>query len=62
MCGIFLFQFRFIFFIKSLYFYSTKRLDCLTLKRHNYFENQNNRNLTHSFAPSPLIFKLQQEV
>ena len=31
----------------------------LTLKR-NAFENQNNRKT--SFAPRPLIFKLQQEV
>ena len=28
-------------------------------KRHNSFQNQNNRKVTHSFA---LIFKLQQEV
>ena len=31
-----------------------------SLKRHNPFENQNNRKT--SFAPRPLIFKLQQEV
>ena len=34
----------------------------LTLYRHNFFQNQNNRKATHSFAPRPLIFKLQQEV
>ena len=34
----------------------------LTLKRHNSFQNENNRKATHSSAPRPLIFKLQQEV
>ena len=34
----------------------------LTLKRHNYFQNENKRKGTHSFAPGPLSFKLQQEV
>ena len=33
-----------------------------TLKRHNSFQNKNNRKATHSFAPRPLVFKLQQEV
>ena len=37
-------------------------MDSLTLKRHNSFQNYNNRKATHSFAPRPLIFKLQQEV
>ena len=37
-------------------------MDSLTLKRHNPFQNQNNKKATHSFALSPLIFKLQQEV
>ena len=37
-------------------------MDSLTLKRHNTFQNKNNRKATHSFAPRPLIFKLQQEV
>ena len=37
-------------------------MDSLTLKRHNSFQNQNNKKATHSFALSPLIFKLQQEV
>ena len=36
-------------------------MDSLTLKRHNYFRNENNKKATHSFAPRPLIFKLQQE-
>ena len=36
--------------------------ESLTLKRHNSFQNENNRKVTHSFAPRPLIFKLQQEV
>ena len=37
-------------------------MDSLTLKRHNYFQNKNNRKVTNQFAPRPLIFKLQQEV
>ena len=28
----------------------------------NFIQNKNNRKATHSFAPRPLIFKLQQEV
>ena len=36
-------------------------MDSLTLKRHNSFQNYNNRTTIHSFAPRPLIFKLQQE-
>ena len=42
--------------------FSTKSTDSLTLKRNNSFQNKNNRKGTHSFAPRPLIFKLQQEV
>ena len=37
-------------------------MDSLTLKCHNSFQNENNRKATHSFAPRPLIFRLQQEV
>ena len=37
-------------------------MDSLTLKLHNSFQNYNDRKATHSFAPRPLIFKLQQEV
>ena len=37
-------------------------MDSLTLKRHNSFQNKNNRKDAHGFAPRPLIFKLQQEV
>ena len=40
-----------------------KSMDSLTLRRHNSIQkNKNNRKATHSFAPRPLIFKLQQEV
>ena len=28
----------------------------------DFIQNENNRKATHSFAPKPLIFKLQQEV
>ena len=34
----------------------------LTLKRHNSFQNENNRKTTHSFDPRPPIFMLKQEV
>ena len=37
-------------------------MDSLTLKRHNAFQNENNRKATQSFAHRRLIFKLQQEV
>ena len=37
-------------------------MDSFTLKRHNSFQNLNNRKATHSFATRPLIFNLQQEV
>ena len=33
-----------------------------TLKRHNAYQNENNRKATHNFASRPLIIKLQQEV
>ena len=36
-------------------------MDSYTLK-HNSFQNENNKKATLSFAPRPLIFKLQQEV
>ena len=34
----------------------------LTLKRHNSFQNQNNRKAGHSFASRRQILKFQQEV
>ena len=37
-------------------------MDSLTLKRHNSFQNENNRKATYIFVSRPLIFKLQQEV
>ena len=37
-------------------------MDSLTLKCHNSFQNSNKRKAKHSFAPRPLIFKLQEEV
>ena len=49
-------------FYQSLYFCSTKSMNYLTLKRHNSFQNKNNKKATHSFALRPQIFKLQQEV
>ena len=59
--GILHHRFRFLFY-ESLYFCSTKGMDSLTLKRHNSFQNKNNRKATHSFVPRLLIFKLQQKV
>ena len=49
-------------FYLSLYFCSTKRMESLTLNRHNSFHYKNNRKATHAFASRPLLFKLQQEV
>ena len=37
-------------------------MDSLALKRNHFFQNESNRKATHSFAPRPLIFKLQQEI
>ena len=34
----------------------------LSLRGHNSFRNENNRKATHSLAPRPLIFKLQEKV
>ena len=48
-------------FYHSLHFCSIKSMDSLTLKCNNSFQNKNNKKVTHSFAPSPLIFKLYQE-
>ena len=56
------FHFGICFFFIKVCCCSTKFMDSLTLKRHNSFQNQNNRKATHSFAPSALIFKLQLEV
>ena len=51
------------FLLKNFVFvaitFSTKSTDSLTLKRNNSFQNRNNRKGTHSFAPRPLIFKLE---
>ena len=58
--GIFHFRFRFIFI--KVYFCLVKCMDSLTLKRHNFFQIENNKKATHSFAPRPLIFKVEQEV
>ena len=37
-------------------------MDSLTLKRHSSSQNKNNSKATHTFAPRPLIFKLQLEI
>ena len=37
-------------------------MDSWTLKRHDSFQNQNNRKANHDFAPKPLIFRLEQKV
>ena len=49
-------------FYESLVFYSTRSMDTLALIRHNSFQNQTNGKATYTFAPRPLIFKLQTEV
>ena len=37
-------------------------MDSLTLKRHNSFQNQNDRKAAHSLTPRLLIFKSQEEL
>ena len=37
-------------------------MDSLTFKRHNPFQNKNNRKTANSLATRPLIFKLPEEV
>ena len=48
-------------FVK-VYIFVQRNTWTFDLKRHNTFQNKNNRKATHSFAPRSLIFKLQQEV
>ena len=36
-------------------------MDYLTLRRHNFLKNKNNRKITRSWAPRSLIFKLQKK-
>ena len=55
------FIFDSVLFLLKFIFLFDKKLDSFTLKPHNYFQNENNRKATHSFAPRPLVFKLQQE-
>ena len=43
------------FLLNFIFFFSTKSMDSLTLKPHNFFQKKNNRKVTHSFAPRPLI-------
>ena len=35
-------------------------MNSLTLKRHNFFQNKNNKKATKGFALRPLVLKLQQ--
>ena len=44
----------------KVYIFVQQRAYFSTLKRHNFFQNKNNRKFTNRFAPRPLIFKLQQ--
>ena len=57
----FAFNSRFLYELKRKV-YLSKRMGSLTLKRHSSFQNYNDRKPVNTFAPSPLIFKLQQEV
>ena len=47
------------FLLKFIFLFN--KMDFLTLKRHNSFQNYNNWKATRHFAPRHLIFKLQQE-
>ena len=52
-------------FLLNVVFLFKKTMDSLTLKYHKYhksFQNQNDRKAKNSFAPRPLIFKLQEQV
>ena len=49
-------------FLLKFIFLLNKNHGLLTLKSRNFFQNENNRKATHSFAPRSLIFKLQQDV
>ena len=51
-----------LFLLKFMFFIQQKRIDSLTLKRRNSFQNKNDSKAVHSFAPTPPIFKLKQEV
>ena len=46
-------MFRFRPVLLKFIFLFTKSMDCLTLQRHNSFQNQNNKKATYSFAPGP---------
>ena len=59
-CRIFYFPFHFLFIKVYIFVQQDAESISLTLKRHNSFQNENNRKATHSFAPRPLIFNLQQ--
>ena len=53
------FHFDSVSFLLRFIFSFNKIHGLLDLKRHNSFQNQNNRKATHRFAPRLLIFKLQ---
>ena len=57
-----IFHFRFCFVFIKVYIFVQQNADSLTLKHHNFSQKWNNKKATHSFAPRPLIFKLQQEL
>ena len=61
-CEIFYFQFRLIFMKVYFFIQQNVRILSLTSKLHNSFQKENNGKARHNFAPTTLIFKLQQEV
>ena len=61
-CEIFYFRFLFDFIKVYIFVQQNAWTSWLFEFCHNSFKNQNNRKATHSFAPRPLIFKLQQEI
>ena len=50
-----------LFLLKFIFFFN-KMHGFFDFKNHNSFQNEKNWKATHSLAPRPLIFKLQQEV
>ena len=57
-CGIF----HPVSFLLNFIIAFNKKHGSLSVTRHNSFQNKNNAKGAHSFAPTPLIFMLQQEV
>ena len=56
-----IFHFRFGFVFK-VYIFVQQKAQTFAFSKHNSFQNKNNRKARHSFAPRPLIFKVEVEL